>query len=59
MIWPWIDRSGKRNRHCRICPIAQNEERRSYVIGMGVVAGAGVTFLINACLEVISYVRSL
>jgi hypothetical protein len=58
MIWTWMIGLASGIGIAAFAPSLKTKSVAAR-LGMGVIAGAGVTFLINACLEVISYVRSL
>lgn len=58
MIWTWMIGLPSGIGLAALAPSLKTKSVAAR-IGIGVIAGIGVTFLSNACLEVISYVRSL
>ena len=54
MIWPWIVGLASGIGIAVFAPSLKTN-RVAVRIGIGVIAGVGVTILINACLEVLSY----
>ena len=58
MIWTWLIGLASGIGIALFAPSLQTKNIATR-IGIGVIAGVGVTISINAFLEVISYVRSL